>query len=56
MLGVKTPTTAFLWCCLHTHRKIATLFISFIALAKAETAKAAHVLPGSGIKMLTSFM
>lgn len=55
-LGVKTPMTTFPCPCLHTQRKIATLFISFIALAKAETARMALVLPGSAINMLTSFM
>lgn len=55
MLGVNTPTTTFPWPCLHTHRKIATLFIAFIALAMAEDATMALLLPGSGIKIQTSF-
>lgn len=55
-LGVKTPKTTFPCPCLQTQRTIATLFNSFIALPKAETAIVALTLLGSAIKMFTSFI
>nr|GMD65049.1 hypothetical protein Iba_chr12cCG1640 [Ipomoea batatas] len=45
-LGVRTPIVTFPCPCLHTQRTIATRFISFIALANAETARMAFEFSG----------